>query len=297
MLPQVRRFRNWLRRRSPHASTAHHYSRDLELFFAWLGKPPSDVTLHDIDRYIEHCQTDLGHAIATVNRRLCALHSFYEFLAVDTPDAPPNPVLPRRHYVRQGRRLPRDVEDEVVEKLFAVIDDVRDRAMFLLMLRCGLRSAEVRDLSLGDLYLQPTPGNLPRIWVRGKNGSHRVVYLSAQTLDTLQDWLAVRPQVEDQAVFLSRLKKRLTTTAIRMRIIHYRRLAGVEVSCHQLRHCFGRHMVEEHVPLGVIRELMGHRWLRTTILYTHISDQQVQANYDAAAKEIGRRLSLEGEGQ
>jgi site-specific recombinase XerC len=142
-----------------------------------------------------------------------------------------------------------------------------------------------------------SPVNSSRIWVRGKNGSHRVVYLSAQTLDALQDWLAVRPSVEDQAVFLSRPKKRLTTTAIRMRIIHYRRLAGVEVSCHQLRHCFGRHMVEEHVPLGVIRELMGHRWLRTTLLYTRISDQQVQANYDAAAKEIGRRLSLEGEGQ
>ena len=53
-------------------------------------------------------------------------------------------------------------------------------------------------------------------------------------------------------------------------------------------------MVEEKVPLVAIRDLMGHRWMQTTILYAQISNQQVQANYDKAAKEISRRLSLDG---
>jgi site-specific recombinase XerC len=112
-------------------------------------------------------------------------------------------VLPRRHFIRQGRRLPRDVEDALMQRLFAVIILPRDRAMFVLMLRCGLRVGEVRTLTLQDLYLQPTPGNLPRLWPHGKGGSQRVVYLSAQALVALKAWLAARPNVEDQAVFLT----------------------------------------------------------------------------------------------
>jgi site-specific recombinase XerC len=215
--------------------------------------------------------------------------------AVDTPDAPPNPVLPRRHYVRQGQRLPRDVKDEVIEKLFAVIDDARDRAMFLLMLRCGLRGQEVHNLSLDDLYLQPSPGNLPRLWVRGKNGSQRVIYLSPQTLHGLNAWLAIRPNVKDPAVFLNYKGRRLGIRGIQKRLQRYCRQADVSITCHQFRHTMGRHMVEARMPVTSIQQLMGHRWLRTTQLYLHISDQQVQADYDAAIAQVARRLSLEGE--
>ena len=67
MIPEIERFHKWLRRKSPHTVTHIHYTSDLSLFFTWVDKPPTEVTLHDIDAYIEHCQTHLGHAIATVN--------------------------------------------------------------------------------------------------------------------------------------------------------------------------------------------------------------------------------------
>jgi hypothetical protein len=60
MLPEIERFTRWLRRKVPHASTPIHYASDLELFFAWLTKPPSDVKVQDIDAFIEHSQA-LGH--------------------------------------------------------------------------------------------------------------------------------------------------------------------------------------------------------------------------------------------
>ena len=66
---------------------------------------------------------------------------------------PPTLYIPKRHFIRQGRRLPRDAEDQDLARLFAVIESRRDRAMFLLMLRCGLRVGEVRNLSMSDLYL------------------------------------------------------------------------------------------------------------------------------------------------
>jgi len=293
MLPEIARFSKWLRRRSPEATTHVHYTNDLELFFAWADKPPTAITPQDIDAYIEHCQA-LGHAVATVNRRLAAIHSFYHFLDIEAEGAPANPVHPRRHFIRQGLRLPRDAEDADLERLFAVIQDPRDRAMFLLMLRCGLRVAEVRNLSLGDLYLQPSPGSLPRLWLRGKNSSQRVAYLSPQALDALQAWLAARPVVEDQAVFLSRLGRRMSVTAIQLRLMHYGYAACVRITCHQLRHTFARCLVEARVPVTSIQRLLGHVRIRTTQTYLHVSDRQVQADYEAAMAQVSQRLSPEG---
>ena len=293
MLPEVTHFCKWLRRRSPHATTPVHYASDLTLFFDWVDKPPGAISLRDIDAYIEHCQS-LGHAVATVNRRLAAIRSFYTFLALELDDPPDNPVLPKRHFIRQGQRLPRDVEDADLICLFAVIDAPRDRAMFLLMLRCGLRVGEVRALSLGDLYIRPTDGQLPRLWVSGKNDAHRVVYISSQARSALHTWLEVRPNVESQAVFLNRFGRRLTVTGIQDRLAHYCREAGVWITCHQLRHTFARHLVEAGMPVTSIQKLLGHVRLRTTQVYLHISDPQVQADYQAALVQLTQRLALEG---
>ena len=297
MLPEIVRFNKWLRRRSPNAATHVHYTNDLELFLTWLDKPPDEVTLRDVDAYIEHCQTDLGHAIATVNRRLAAIRSFYHFLDVESDDAPPNPVLPKRHLVQKGRHLPRDAQDADIARLFAVIESVRDRAMYLLMLRCGLRVAEVRDLSMGDLYLQPTPGSLPRLRLRGKNDAQRVVYLSTQALAALQAWLEVRPKVTDDAVFLSHFKTRLKVNSIQVTLARYCRKAGVWITCHQLRHTFARHLVEAGMPATTLQQLLGHQRIRTTQLYIHISNRKVQADYEAAMAQVMEQFAPEGGGR
>ncbi len=169
MLPEIERFKKWLRRKAPHASTPSTTSTTWNCSSPGSASPSTKSTCKDVDRFIEYSQAQ-GHAIATINRRLAALRSFYHFLAVEVEDPPRNPVIPRRHFIRQGQRLPRDIQDPDLEKLFAVITGPRDRAMFLLMLRCGLRVGEVRNLSLGDLYLEPAFGSLPRLWLHGKGG-------------------------------------------------------------------------------------------------------------------------------
>lgn len=295
MLTEIVQFQQWLRRRSPHASTPLHYKNDLELFFAWSGKPPGQITPGDVDAFITHCQ-EAGHAIATVNRRLTAVRTFYNFLAVTQESAPPNPVVPSRHYIQQGRRLPRDVEDETLEQLFTVIIPPRDQAMFLLMLRCGLRVGEVRNLDLNDVYLRPASGQLPRLWLRGKGDSQRVVYLSSQAVTAVQTWLAVRPTSSCPAVFPNRFGERLTVTGIQYCLAAYCHRAGVWITCHQLRHTFARHLVEAGVPVTTIQRLLGHVRLRTTEAYLHISDTQVQADYQAAMTALADRLALKAGG-
>jgi len=201
-------------------------------------------------------------------------------------------LMPKRHFIRQGQRLPRDIEDPLLDSLFSVISDPRDRAMFLLMLRCGMRVGEVRNLSLSDLYLQPQHGSLPRLWLHGKGGRQRVVYLSPQALAALQTWLYERPVTGDEAVFLNRFRRRLTVTGIQDRLANYCHLAGLWVTCHQFRHTFGRHLTEARVPVTTIQRLLGHADLRSTEVYLHISDPQVQEDYDAAMREISAILPL-----
>jgi integrase/recombinase XerD len=296
MLAEIESFAKWLRRKSPHTTTVVHYTNDLELFFKWIDKPPNQIGLRDIDAFIEHSQQQ-GHGIATINRRLAALRSFYDFREIENDDAKPNPVIPKRHFIRQGRRLPRDAQDAEIEKLFAVITCLRDRAMFLLMLRCGLRVGEVRDLSLNDLYLQPNSGSLPRLWLHGKGGAQRVAYLSPQPLTALKAWLAIRPSVKDQAVFINRFGKRFTVTGIQYRLAEYCHQANIWITCHQFRHTFGRHLTEARVPVTSIQRLLGHARLRTTEVYIHISDKQVQADYEAAMQQVMQRLTLSGGAQ
>ena len=291
MLSEIEQFQKWLRRRAPHSSTHIHYASDLEFFFNSSSKTVSNVTMQDVDQFIEQSQNK-GHAIATINRRIAALCSFYRFLAMMSDDAPSNPVRPRRHFMHQGKRLPRDVKDEDLARLFAVVDSRRDRAMFLLMLRCGLRVGEVRNLSMSDLYLYSVSGNLPRLWLHGKGDKERVVYLSSQAMNALEAWLEIRPNESEQAVFMNRSGRRLTVTGIQLQLAIYCQRAGVWVTCHQLRHTFGRHLVEARVPVTTIQKLMGHARIRTTETYLHISDQQVQADYEAAMEQIMERLSL-----
>jgi integrase/recombinase XerD len=147
---------------------------------------------------------------------------------------------------------------------------------------------------MGDLYLQPTSGSLPRLWLRGKNGSQRVAYLSSQAFAALELWLTLRPVVEEQAVFISRLARRLSVRMIQHCLACYCRQAGVQVSCHQLRHTFGRHLVEAGMPVTSIQRLLGHARIRTTQTYLHISDRQVQADYEVAIAYIDAQLMLAG---
>jgi len=284
-------FARWLQRKSPGSSTCRHYANDLALFFAWADKPASDIGVRDVDAYITHCQ-ERGHAVATINRRLAALRAFYAFLSLDLDNAPANPVVPRRHFIRHGVRLPRDVEDDTLARLFAVVTRPRDRAMFLLMLRCGLRVGEVRALRLRDLYLQPQAGSLPRLWLRGKGGAERVVYLSPQALEALRDWLAERPAVDHDAVFVSRFGVSPSVTAIQRLLGRHCAKAGVWITCHQFRHTLGRHLAEQHVPVTSIQRLFGHARLKTTEAYIHISDTVVMTDYAGAMEDVTRRLPL-----
>jgi integrase/recombinase XerD len=284
MLAEIERFVNWVRRRSPNAHTWQDYRCDLNFFLQSAGdRPLGKITFQDVDRFIVE-QSEKGFKPTTINRRLASIAALYAFLMPED-DTLVCPVFPRRHHLREPQRLPRPVQEADLCEFFAVIEDTRDRAMFTLMLRCGLRIGEVAHLQLSDLYLEE---DYPRMVVRGKGSRERPVYLSPQAVRMLTAYLATRPTAASDFVFLSYQLHGLSTHAIHMRLLHYRQQAGLSLTCHRFRHSFANDLLNAETPVTSIQKLLGHRWIETTQVYVLANDKQVQADYFAAC------LKLEG---
>ena len=282
MLSEMEQFVNWTRRRSPGARTWKDYGYDLRFFMQVVGdRALREITFRDIDRFVA-VQSEKGFKPSTINRRLAAVISLYGFFSAED-DELVCPVNFRRHHIREPQRLPRPVEEEGLKRFFAVIDNARDRAMFLLMLRCGLRIGEVAALQLADLYLGE---EYPRLVTRGKGSRERGVYLSAQAKAGLCKYLTERPSAKSEFVFLSYLGEGLSTTSIHNCLMKYRTLSGAQITAHRLRHSFANDMLNADAPITSIQKLMGHRWIESTQTYVLANDKQVCADYYAACAKL-----------
>lgn len=282
MFNDIERFVNWVRRRKPQAHTWQDYWCDLQQFADIVGdRPLEDISYKDIDNFVA---AQLARALkpATVNRRLAAVMSLYTFLSDENPNLV-CPVLPHRHMIRAHRRLPRSVPEADLKRFFSVIEDARDRAMFLLMLRCGLRISEVAKLKLRNLYLYEAP---PRLVVSGKSSKERAVYLSDQAAYALRRYLAERPLSDSESVFLNYRREGLAVIGIHTRLVFYREAAGVHLTAHQLRHNFANDLVSADVPVTSIQKLMGHAWVATTQTYIAANDPKVKQDFYAAAQQL-----------
>lgn len=184
------RFRDYLNRHHRQSSTGKHYLSDLDIFMRTVvDKAPEDVTVRDIDRFIDN-QITAELKPATINRRLASLHTFFEFLASEDLEREwPNPVISRRHRLKIGQHLPRDVPDVDVARLFSAIIDQRDRAMFGLMIGAGLRVGEVASLRLDGIQAAADAGQMISLRICGKGNRERVVWLTKSLQAVLQDWL------------------------------------------------------------------------------------------------------------
>ena len=290
---EIEDFRRYWRRRKPGSSTAVHYSSDVHIFFKWAEqRSPEAITVHNVDRFIVW-QQSLGHAPATITRRLVAVRMFYDFLAYARDQALANPIVPHRHYLDCGRRLPHNLTEEMVQHLFAAIGEhPRDRAIFTLMLHAGLRVGEVVELQVNQVHL--TLGRTPHLRVMGKGRRERIVYLSATAAQYLREYLARRPAGAKEQVFLNQHGQPITITGIQWQLAGYCRQAGIWLTCHQLRHTFASRLIAADVPVTSVQKLLGHASLRTTQLYIQIADSQVERDYHAGMQKLlGARAELE----
>jgi site-specific recombinase XerD len=264
-------YRRYLKRRNLARYTIRNYLNNLELFLAWLKVPLEQVTHQDVSAYTEFLLERRKHP-KTINCQLSTIRSFYDFL----------------HH----KPLPRYLKDEEVERLFAQIKKPRDRAMFMLMLRCGLRVAEVAALTIDAI-----DQNRRKIFVQsGKGSKDRVVYLSSDALRALTDYLRVRPASSSKHVLLvgkgSYRGKPISVRGIQKRIEYYRNKIGITASCHHLRHTMATQMLNADADLATIQDLLGHSKITTTQRYCKVSNIKVERDYNKAMEVVMQKNRL-----
>ena len=279
----IERFIKHQEYRSRNRSTAKHYMSDLRIFLHHIGdKPIEHLTVQDLDGFIS-AQSQQGLKATTINRRLAALHTLFAYWADEAPnERRPSPVKWQRHKIKQSHPLPRDASDTAVDQLFTIVTDPRDRAMFGLMVGAGLRVGEVIGLQVNDIEAPADPNEIARLRVCGKGEKERIVLLTPRWRHLLATWLKVRPVTDNACLFLNQHQQPLTVAGVQFRLRHYCQPAGLQLTCHQLRHTFARRLSQQEMPIESISQLLGHAQITTTQRYTNGANPDLQRQLLAA---------------
>jgi len=227
-------WRRYLKRRNCSPNTVKSYLNAIKAFVIWLDVPVESVTHTKVSQYIDHLMRKRLMP-KTISCHLNSVRQFYHYLREEEHLSIVNPVR-QSHAVKMSKPLPRHLRDEQVDAFFDVVKGHRDRAMFMLMIRCGLRVEEVAHLTLGVLDFKQR-----KIIIEdGKGSKDRVVYMSNDALLALADYLTVRPPSKSKKIFLVEkgtcTGSPISIRGIQKRMEYYARKAKLRVSCHHLRH-------------------------------------------------------------
>jgi len=257
----------------------------------WLDVPIEAATYQKLTAYIDYL-LDRRLQPKTINCHLNSIRRFYSYLHYEEQIALSNPVK-RGCKLRLSRPLPRHLRDNDVLHFFSVIKNCRDRAMFMLMLRCGLRVEEVANLSLAAVDWRRS-----RLYVYGGKGQKdRVVYISRDTYDALVAYVRQRLSLRVRKIFLvqkgTHKEKPISVRGIQKRMEYYAKKAGLSVSCHQLRHTMATQLLNADAALVSIQDLLGHSRIKTTQRYSKVSNLKVERDYFKAMEEGMKRTTME----
>ena len=266
-----------------------NYLNLIKHFVVWVDVPVEEVTHTAVSRYIEYLMRK-RLAPKTVNCHLNGIRQFYHYLREEEGVGIANPIR-KNHTQKISRPLPRHLRDEQVEVFFHAVSGQRDRAMFMLMLRCGLRVEEVAHLTLGVIDV-----NRRTILIEdGKGAKDRVVYMSNDALQSLAAYLSVRPASRTRKVFLAEkgdcMGQPISIRGIQRRMEYYAKKAKIRVSCHHLRHTMATQMLNADADLATIQDLLGHSNVKTTQRYCRVSNVKVQRDYFKAMEVIMLRTA------
>jgi len=238
-----------------------------ERFVKYFMKSPVLLTEKDINNFQYHLVNDLKLNSKTINIYVCAIKFLYKITLWDKIinkfDIELIPMC------KVKKRLPFVLSKEEIIRLYKTITFIKYRAIFLTMYSAGLRSSEVRTLKVGDI-------DSKRMVIKirdSKNNKDRYVMLSEKLLKELRFYYKCYKHKIKDLLFPGRDGKRLHGGTIRhiIKIAAKRANIKKEINPHTLRHSFATHMLENNIDIRRIQLLLGHRCLRTTAKYTHVT--------------------------
>ena len=295
MQTAIARFLRYLHvERNASELTVKSYREDLSALVAYLGESrggdcpsPGEISVLELRGYVAALH-EAGYAKSTIARRLASLRSFFRF-GQREGWIRNNPAKPLRN-PRKSRSLPHFLSAEDIGRLLQAPPSdnplgLRDRAILETMYSAGLRISELVGLCESDLDFAAGV-----IRVRGKGRRERLTPIGSYATDALGRWLNVRrlsPKHQpgpEAPVFLNRFGHRITTRSVARMLEKYLRKTGLDrrTTPHSLRHSFATHLLDRGADIRSVQELLGHKSLVTTQIYTHVSTAGLLAAYERA---------------
>ncbi len=258
------------------------------------------VTTAEIYDFLYYTLTGRMNQWSARARKLSALKSYYKYLTVSIKATNVNPVKDIEG-PKPKKSLPKHLTlEESIRLLDTIASDTesktreRDYCIVTLFLNCGIRLSELVGINLGDI-----DRNMESLRVTGKGSKERLIYLNDACRNALNAYLPVRSLTEidekhKNALFITRLRRRISNQMIQATVHKYLELAGLgnrNFSTHKLRHTAATLMYQTgKVDVRVLKDILGHEQLNTTQIYTHISDESMkQAMADNPLSEINKK--------
>ena len=285
----IDRYRRSLKRKNYSAHTVKNYMNILAHFRQWLHIPLSRVTPTEIGSYVDHLRRK-RLSPKTITCHLQTIRLFFDYCINEEGLTMINPVT--RISIRLPKPLPRHLKDDEVNTFLAVITDERDKAMFMLMLRSGLRVEEVAHLTVDAVEYRKR-----QVFVsHGKGAKDRVVYFSDDARSALEVYLQKRLSKAKELFLVQKGPMKGTPISVRgiqKRIEYYGRKSGLSLSCHRLRHTFATQLLNADAGLATIQDLLGHGQITTTQRYCRVANLKVQREYYKAMEVVLERTQSE----
>lgn len=259
-----------------------------------------EITTMDLRGYVA-AVNEAGYAKSTVSRRLASMRSFYRF-AQREKLIDHNPAKPLRN-PRRSRHLPHFLSSSELKKLLSTPPKdhplgLRDRAILETMYSAGLRVSETVGINDGDVDY---PQGLVR--VRGKGRKERLAPLGSFAIRAMQRWQRVRelshkePTGRAAPLFVNRFGTRLTTRSVARMLEKHLKVSGLDIRTtpHSLRHSFATHLLDHGADIRSVQELLGHKSIATTQIYTHVSTANLKRVYEKAHPLARKRAASKSE--
>ena len=246
------------------------------------------ITLNDIHAFLSYMAVELKSKSATRARKASTIRIFFNYLSQKAHLIGINPAQ-NLETPKLDKRLPKYLNLEESKKLLQVTanednrNSQRDYAIITLFLNCGMRLSELVGINLQDIDFEESKLN-----VIGKGNKERTIYLNKACIKALKDYIDVRPkqgvkvdkQNSHKALFLSERRERISNRTVQYIVDKELRAAGLDTSkysTHKLRHTAATLMYQYgEVDIRALQEILGHKSISTTEIYTHVSNEQAR---------------------
>jgi integrase/recombinase XerD len=234
-----------------------------------------DLSRQNVSAYVAYSQ-DRGLKVGAIKSNLRAVYTFLHYLVDQGTLAPA--ILEKKIQLRLPQLLPKAIPSEDIESLLALISNIRDRALILLLLRTGMRIGELLNVKVGDIIL---PERKILLYLGAKNYQGRVVYVTEDVDKIIRKWLRER-EVNNEHLFYGYSGGKLSYAGARKILRKYLVKAGIEhkgYGLHSLRHTFATDLLNAGLRLEVLQQLLGHLCIEMTQRYARLSDLTRETEY------------------